>query len=165
MDHTPSQPKHNLCRLLFVISKPYSNIASLLRSKQWRNRWNWDAIGTASSTAVLKKISIWWWPCTASLLLATIAAIGAATILPTFLAIHGSTLITAQHLPMSWGTSTKEVMKCECRYHALSNRWLPCLCNVDLAREAIMKFFNHEAFQFCSSSIRPCRVPFPNIAC
>lgn len=95
-----------------------------------------------------QKLSIWRWRCIASLLLVTIAVVGAATILPTFLTRHGSTWTAAQYLPMSCGNSTEEAASRECQYNALSNRWLPSRCDVGLAREAVMESFNHEAFQF-----------------
>lgn len=95
-----------------------------------------------------QKLSIWRWRCIASLLLVTIAIIGAATILPTFPDRHGSTWTAAQYLPMTCGNSTEEATSRECQYNALSNRWLPRRCDVALAREAVMEAFNHEAFQF-----------------
>ena len=95
-----------------------------------------------------QKLSLWRWRCIASLLVVTITVIGAATIIPKFRAGHGSTWTAAQYLPMSCGNSTEEAISRECRYNALSNRWLPRRCDVSLAREAVMEAFNHEAFQF-----------------
>lgn len=95
-----------------------------------------------------QKLTIWRWRCIASLLVVTIAVIGAATVLPAFLARHSSTWTAAQHLPMSCGNSTEEATSRECQYNALSNRWLPGRCDVSLAREAVMEAFNHEALQF-----------------
>jgi hypothetical protein len=95
-----------------------------------------------------QKLSTWRWRCIASLLVVTIAVLGATSILPTFLASHDSTWTAAQHLPMSCGNSTEEATSRECQYHSLSNRWLPRRCDVSLAKQAVMEAVNHEEFQF-----------------